>query len=206
MDYFFLQLELSGTFITANPGLKIFVDGQELGFGQVSAQTGSGTSFLSFTLPSSASLSSLSFSFDDTHSEINRSISITSVKINNFEIPGTAFVLNNGGTYNGTTVVLDQNEALDINVAALDYVFGQADPTLADLGTVTLAGTAAGEKLVGGKTASVIDGGDGHDEIRAGQGDDQVFGGLGNDIIYGNDGDDFIINGSKVFISQSSNL
>ena len=193
MDYFFLQLELSGTFITANPGLRIYVDDQELGFGQVSTQTGNGTSFLNFTLPSSSSLSSLSFLFDDAHSEANRNISIVSVKINNFKIPATAFVLNNGGTYDGTNVVLDKNETLEINVNAIDYVFGQDDPTLSDLDTVTLSGTAAGEKLVGGKTAAVIDGGDGDDEIRAGQGDDQVFGGAGNDVIYGNDGDDFIV-------------
>ena len=147
MDYFFLQLELSGTFITANPGLKIYVDGQELGFGQITAQTGNGTSFLNFTLPSSASLSSLSFSFDDAHTESNRNISIVSVKINNFKVPGTSFVLNNGGTYDGTTVVLDKNETLEINVNAIDFVFGQDDPTLSDLDTVTLSGTAAGEKL-----------------------------------------------------------
>lgn len=193
MDYFFLELELSGTFLANNPGFQILVDGQVQGIGQVSSITGSNTSSLSFTLPSSVSLSSLSIAFLDGSSESNRSITVHSVKVNNYTIHNTNYVFNDGGELLNDVAVIQQNETLDINVNALDYLFGQADPTLADIGTVTLAGTAADEKLVGGKTSAIIDGGDGRDEIRAGQEDDTVYGGLGNDVIYGNDGNDFII-------------
>ncbi len=196
MDFFFLELELSGTYLSANPGLKIFADGQEVAFGQVSSQTGSGTSFLSFTIPSSISLSSLSFRFEDNAGESNRDISIHSVKINNYTIHTENYIFNDGGQLNGDIAVIQNDENLDINVNALDFVFGQADPELSDFGTATLTGTAAGEKLVGGKTSAIIDAGAGDDEIRAGQEDDIVFGGDGRDHIYGNDGDDVIIGGA----------
>ncbi len=196
MDYFSIELELSGTFLAANPGFQILVDGQVQGLGQISSQTGSGTSSLSFTLPSSISLSSLSIAFSDGSSEVNRSITIHNIKVNNYSIHNTNYIFNDGGELVNDVAVIEQNESLDINVNALDFIFGQADPELADLGTVTLSGTGAGEKLVGGKTSAVIDGGGGDDEIRAGQEDDTVYGGGGNDRIYGNDGDDFIIGGA----------
>ena len=210
MNSFFLDIELSGTFVSANPGLNILIDGQIVDFGQVSSQTGSGTSTLSFTLPLGTSLSSLSFAFQDGSSEANRNISISKVTINNYTIHNTDYVFNDGGVLDGNNnAIIEQNESLDINVNALDFIFGQADPDLLDLDTVTLSGTAAGEKLVGGKQSAVIDAGDGHDEVRAGQEDDQVFGGAGNDIIYGNDGDDFIIGGDgndRVYARRDNDL
>lgn len=209
MSNFFLQIELSGTYLAANPGLSILLDGQAVAFGQVIEKTGSGTSLLSFSIPSSFSLSSLSLLFTDNSNETGRNISITKISVNNYVLDPAVFQLNNGGTLNNDKVILEKNESLDLDVNAIDFLFGTTDPDLSDLGTVTLTGTNAGEKLVGGKTASVIDGGDGDDEIRAGEADDKVFGGLGNDVIYGQAGNDIILGGEgndRVFGREDNDL
>ena len=114
---------------------------------QVTAQTGNGTVTLGFTL-SSTSLSSLSFAFNDNSNESNRSITIEKVTINNYEIATSTYILNDGGQLSGNQAIINKGESLEININALDYVFGQDDAELSDLGTVTLQGTSGAEKLV----------------------------------------------------------
>ena len=197
MKTFFLSIDVSAAFVAQTPTLQVLVDGEVVSASQITNQTGNSAVTLSFILSSqNNSISSLQFLFNDTSSEAGRSIVIERISINNYEIDTSVFILGAGADVNDGVVTLNKNETLDINVNAIDYVFGQADAQLSDLDTVTQQGTAADEKLVGGKQSAVIDGGDGRDEIRAGQEDDQVYGGAGNDRIYGNDGDDFILGGA----------
>lgn len=195
MGSFFLTLELSGNYVSSAPSLQILLDGQLTTSALVTKKVGTGYSTITFEL-NSTSLSSLSFQFQDNLSEPNRAVHIKSVAING-QVLEPAMILQGAGTTVNPQgdYVLDKGENIGIDIAAADFLFGGNEPTLADLGTVTINGTNAGEKIVGLKTSETLDGGAGNDDLRAGMMDDKLYGGDGDDQLFGHGGNDLLVGG-----------
>lgn len=70
--------------------------------------------------------------------------------------------------------------------------------THADLLSMTTAGTANDDTLIGGSGNDTLNGGDGNDVLDGGAGDDAHFGGAGDDFIIGNGGADTFDGGDGV--------
>lgn len=180
MGTFFITLDASSTYSADAPLLEILVDGVVVSSVLIDSSFMSSSFGLSFagTYPSS-----LSLRFNDTSPESGRSVAINSVSINGKAVDNA----------NLSALSLNQNDTSDINTSNISDYFGEEDLTLADLGTVTITGTAASEVLKGTASADVIDGQDDADNIKGLDGDDKISAGAGNDIVRGGNGDDVIL-------------
>jgi Ca2+-binding RTX toxin-like protein len=203
VGFFNLQIVTSVNVAGGNaPLLEVLLDGLVVGSGSVTAQTGLGTTLLSFTFEFSGTRpSSLAYRFSGSSGDGSDVVSIEAVRVNGQDI--------GGGNLN--TTLLNRNQTSTQNINNTDQLFGRIEPTSGDLGTTTINGTAGNDSdLIGTAGADVIDGGAGQDYIAAlddddaingGAGDDRLFGqggkditigGAGNDRIHGNDGDDLL--------------
>ncbi|MEM9468548.1 MAG: type I secretion C-terminal target domain-containing protein [Pseudomonadota bacterium] len=180
MQSFTLTLNASSFYSTDAPTLEILLEGVVVASFVVDSSFTSSVFALQYTgdYPSS-----LSFRFNDSLTENNRSISINAVEINGNTVD-TSYI--SAGT-------IAQNETSNIDTASNSSFFNAVDPTIADFGTITVAGTDGSEVVKGAGEDDVIDAGEDADIVKGGAGNDQIAGGGGNDIIRGGTGSDLIL-------------
>jgi Ca2+-binding RTX toxin-like protein len=189
LGFFNLEIISSVNVASGNdPLLEILRDGIVVGSGNVTAQTGLGTTVLSFSFGYAGfAPTSLSYRFAGGSGDPSDTVSLEAVRVNGQGIAGG----------NLSAVLLNQGQSSVQNIPATDYLFGRTDPTAADLGTVTVNGTGGNDTdLRGTDGADVIDGGAGDDRIRGLLDDDAINGGDGADVIFGEDGHDIMIGGA----------
>ncbi len=191
------SLTFSAQYATDAPTLEVLLGGSVLFSELVTTVTGSGVVTVTYDIPYAGSLADLNFRFNDASSESGRSITVENVRINGQTIDPNAFSLSGGAAVTGGAVALNGNGAGSlVNGAIADYLLGVNEPSLAELGTVTVAGTTGNDTaIVGTAGDDVINADAGHDTVSAGAGDDIIYGGDGIDTIYGHDGNDLIVGG-----------
>ena len=194
MARFLLTLQASVDTSAGNdPVINVFIDGLNVASSTaITAITGVGSDILAFTLDFDDSVnpypSSMFFRFDPGSGDPGDILTIQAVKINGQSVDISS---------NLSADTLSQGQSANItSTANLDHLFGQAEPTPADLGTPTQTGTPAGEQINGTDGQDVIDGSGGDDRLRGVGDDDSINGGTGDDTIFGEDGNDIIIGGS----------
>ncbi len=208
MTTFTLTLDLSSLYVTDAPSLEILIDGEVVSsFLVTSSYTPT-----DYTFSSASSVPNISFRFNDSSSETNRSISINNVEINGVPVAPSSL----------DQSTLNQGDTSNVDVVAEQSSFN-AEPDIADFGGATKVGTSGddlnlisdsdpnnidvidaleGNDIVRGRNQDDVlflgDGDDrayaqgGNDRIIGGAGFDLIFGGVGDDEVWGGDGDDKI--------------
>lgn len=179
MGTFLLTIDAGSTYVVDAPVLEVLVGGVVVS--SLTIDSGYTPSTLSFDFAGTYP-SSLSFRFNDGSAEGGRSITLNSVILNGQNINANLSLLS-----------LNQNDSSNVDVVTTEPLFGEVELTLADLGTVTMQGDAAKNKLFGGTGVDIIDGAGDNDNIKGFDGNDQLHGGAGNDIIRGGNGNDILI-------------
>lgn len=191
MPTYTLEIEAIGNYVADNPFLEIWADGVLNSSYAISA---SGSIF-SLTITYSGSLpSSLQFRFNDTSTEVGRSIEIRSVQINNRYVDINNYLSDND---------LNQGDYSTVDIPSSDFIFNpNAEPLASEFTTGVSQTFTSGMDNFRGHTSitdeifNLLDGNDyamtgsGNDKISGGLGDDTIRGGAGNDLIFGDDGDD----------------
>ena len=184
MSSFQLEIEATSLFSGGNaPTLEILIGGVVVS----SASMVNGTSTYRFLLDYTGNFpSSLQFRFNGASGDPGDSITFDSVQVNGQTL----------GPSDLTLLVLTQGQSSSVSTAANDQLFGRVEPSLGDLGAVTLTGTGGDDFLSGTENDDVIDLQGGNDMVFAGAGDDKINGAAGADTIFGQAGNDLVIAGA----------
>lgn len=179
MGTFILNIDASSVYTTDAPVLEILIGGVVVSSLIIDSSFTDSTLSFEFTgnYPSS-----LSFRFNDGSVEGGRSINLNSVTLNGQNIDGHL-----------SQSSLNFGDSSNVNVAAVDTLFGEIDLTLADLDPVTISGTAGMDGINGTSGNDVIDGQDSNDNLKGLDGNDQISGGNGNDLLRGGNGNDLLL-------------
>jgi len=188
---FDLYLDLGSIYLGTAPEFEVLLDGEVVSSFTVGSSFTNTTLSLSYT---GDAPNYLSFRFNDTNGEVDRSVVINEVRIN--ANPVAVGSLSKG--------VLLQGQESQLDIAAEQPSFGIPGPTAGADAVITgtagidvLNGTAGndtisglGERdiIKGGGGADTINGGDGHDILKGGAGNDTINGDALNDLIKGEDG------------------
>jgi Ca2+-binding RTX toxin-like protein len=183
MNKAFITIEASANYGTNAPTLEVLVNGAVYSSAVVTATTGVGVNLLSFTIEYPADEpSALAFRFNDGFAEGGRDISIESLRVNGYATDLSDL----------TSILLAQNETATFNVASNDFLFGRTAPTISDLGTADITGTAGDDEIRGIGEDDIINALAGNDTVKGNNGDDGILGGAGDDTIFGGNGNDLI--------------
>ncbi len=188
----------SASYTTDAPVLEILLGGQVISSEAITAQIASGSVLYSysFSFEEGAFPSDFSFRFNDTSTETGRSLRIDEARINGYEITTQDYVYTGDTTVTANALALENGAAASFDASNVEFIFGLTEPTVADIGTFTITGTAANNAdLVGTANHDVIYGDDGHDYITGLAGDDIILGGDGADTLFGHDGNDILVGG-----------
>ena len=179
-----MTFEASAAYSITAPTVQVLVNGVVISSGMITAQTGVGTTLLSFGLdfPSGGLYpASLSFRFSDGSGEA-RTVTVTNITVNGQSVDTTYISM----------LSLTQGQSAALTVAPIDHLFGRVEPTLVDFPVPDVVGTASDDRLSSGATRAVISAAAGNDTVIAGAGDNIVSGGTGNDTIIGGAGNELL--------------
>ena len=184
MSRFLLNIEATSSFSGGNaPTLDILIGGAVVS----SVSMVNGTSSYEFYLDYTGNYPLLfSFRFNAFSGDPGDTITFNEVEINGQTL----------GPSDLTLLVLTQGFSTVVNAVSNDHLFGRVEPSLGDLGSVTVTGTGSADFLSTSQTGDVVDAQGGDDFVFGGAGDDGISGGTGNDKIFAAGGDDIVIGGT----------
>ncbi len=218
-----LDITAIGSYIADIPGLEIWADGALISTNSIPLSGNTTSEVISFSgsLPSS-----LEFRFDDTFSELGRSINIRSVSINerfvntgNFlsanslnktesafiDIPNAAFLFDDSEpdstefTTDATRTFSSSNDIFRNMTTLMNQIFDLLegnDSAYLGFGDDKVNGHDGRDILYGGAGNDLLFGGTGNDRLYGQGDDDRLYGGEGDDRLNGHDGNDFLHGGS----------